>query len=108
MSKKRRSRNARRTSTSVRSDLQRVLHKEYPNDPRLLFTGWGLLLIGIILWFLATHFMWSGWVKALIDPIDMGLMGVGIALVSITTIGIAQGSQGRGDSLLLYSRAKQP
>jgi hypothetical protein len=33
----------------------------------------------------------GGWLKTLIDPIDMGLMGIGIALIISTTIGLAQG-----------------
>jgi hypothetical protein len=94
MSKKQRSRNSRGASTSVRNDLRKlsrtISHKEYPDDRRLLFTGWGLLFVGTVLWFLANHFMWSGWIKSLNDPLDMLLMGIGVALVIANTIGIAK------------------
>ena len=89
MSKKRHSRNAKGTAPSIPS-VRGYWNRTYPNDPRLLFTGWGLLFLGLILWFLADHFMWGGWIRTLINPVDMLLLGVGMVLVIITTLGIAQ------------------
>lgn len=92
MSKKRVHTKEKRLATVLRNDIRSALRREYPTDPRLIVIGLVLLLLGIILYALANTFVWSGWIEVLINRVDAVLLGSGIALILVTTIGRIQGN----------------